>query len=104
MVEVEVKSTAGRRGIALPDQLLDLIIEHRKRQDQEREHAGTEWHEGGWMFAQLTGKRRQPAVGRSAARRCRGPHGLAGGASRIQDGPAKSGYPSGVAAGRRGGG
>jgi integrase len=56
LVEVEVKSTAGRRGIALPDQLFDLIIEHRARQDQEREHAGTEWHEGGWLFAQPTGK------------------------------------------------
>jgi integrase len=56
LVEVEVKSAAGRRGIALPDQLFTLIIEHRKRQDQEREHAGTEWREGGWMFAQPTGK------------------------------------------------
>jgi integrase len=56
LVEVEVKSTAGRRGIALPDQLFALILEHRKRQDQEREHAGTEWQEGGWMFAQRNGK------------------------------------------------
>ena len=56
LVEVEVKSRAGRRGIALPDQLFTLIIEHRIRQDQEREHAGSEWHEGGWMFAQPTGK------------------------------------------------
>lgn len=51
-----MKSAAGRRGIALPDQLFALLIEHRKRQDQEREHAGTEWHEGGWMFTQPTGK------------------------------------------------
>jgi hypothetical protein len=56
LVEVEVKSAAGRRGIAVTDQLFALIIEHRRRQDQEREHAGTEWHEGGWMFAQPTGK------------------------------------------------
>lgn len=55
-VKVKVKSTAGRRGITLPDQLFELIIEHCKRQDQEREHAGTEWHEGGWMFAQPSGK------------------------------------------------
>jgi integrase len=33
-----------------------LITEHRKRHDHEREHAGTEWHEGGWMFTQPTGK------------------------------------------------
>jgi hypothetical protein len=56
LVEVEVKSAAGRRGIALPDQLFVLITEHRKRQDHERDHAGTEWHEGGWMFTQPTGK------------------------------------------------
>lgn len=55
--------TAGRRGIALPDQLFALIAEHRKRQNQEREHAGTEWHEGGWMFAQPTGKPLDPRRG-----------------------------------------
>ncbi len=60
LVEVEVKSAAGRRGIALPDELFALITEHRKRQDHEREHAGTEWHEGGWMFAQPTGKPLDP--------------------------------------------
>jgi integrase len=56
LVEVEVKSRAGRRGIAVPDQLFALIIEHRKRQELEREYAGTEWREGGWMFAQPAGK------------------------------------------------
>jgi integrase len=56
LVEVDVKSAAGRRGIALPDQLFTLIIEHRRRQDRERDHAGTEWHEGGWMFTQPNGK------------------------------------------------
>jgi integrase len=56
LVEVEVKSRAGRRGIALPDQLFKLIIEHRELQDRERKHAGTEWHGGGWMFAQPSGK------------------------------------------------
>jgi integrase len=33
-----------------------LITEHRKLQDCERELAGTEWSEGGWMFVQPTGK------------------------------------------------
>jgi integrase len=55
-VEVEVKSRAGRRGIALPDQLFNLIIEHRDRQACERVHAGTQWHEGGWLFTQPNGK------------------------------------------------
>jgi len=56
LVEVEVEVRAGRRGIALPDQLFNLILEHRERQAREREHAGTEWHEAGWMFTQPTGK------------------------------------------------
>jgi hypothetical protein len=30
LVEVDVKSTAGRREIALPDQLFILLMEHRK--------------------------------------------------------------------------
>jgi integrase len=47
-------------GLALPDQLFTLIAEHRKLQDRERKHAGTEWHEGGWMFAQPTGKPLDP--------------------------------------------
>jgi integrase len=56
LVEVDVKSRAGRRGIALPDQLFTLILRHRERQEQEREHAGSEWHEGTWIFAQPDGK------------------------------------------------
>jgi integrase len=56
LVEVDVKSRAGRRGIAIPDQLFSLLLEHRARQDQEREHAGSEWHESGWMFVQADGK------------------------------------------------
>ncbi len=56
LVEADVKSKAGRRGIALPDELFTLIMEHRKVQDGERELACTEWHEGDWMFAQPTGK------------------------------------------------
>ena len=56
LVEADLKSRAGRREIALPDELFTLITEHRKVQDREREHAGSEWHEGDWMFAQLNGK------------------------------------------------
>ena len=60
LVEVDVKSRAGRRGIVLPDQLYALIEQHRLAQDAEREHAGTEWQEGGWMFAQPNGKPLDP--------------------------------------------
>jgi integrase len=56
LVDAEVKSRAGRRGIALPAELYELLVLHRAEQDQERQHAGTEWHEGGWMFTKPTGK------------------------------------------------
>jgi integrase len=53
---VDVKSRAGRRGIGLPDELFDLLMAHKEMQAKEREHAGSEWHEGDWMFAQPNGK------------------------------------------------
>lgn len=56
VVEVDVKSKAGRRGIRLPDQLFDLLIAHKAAQDEERELAGSLWSEGDWMFAQPNGK------------------------------------------------
>jgi integrase len=56
LVEVDVKSAAGRRSLILPDQLFDLVIKHEEVQKRERKHAGTEWHDGGWMFTQPNGK------------------------------------------------
>jgi integrase len=56
LVDTEVKSRAGRRGIVLPVELYELPVLHRTEQAHEREHAGTEWHEGGWMFTQPTGR------------------------------------------------
>ncbi|WP_326945768.1 tyrosine-type recombinase/integrase [Amycolatopsis sp. NBC_01307] len=56
LVEVEVKSKAGRRGFAVPDQLFDLLMLHEQQQAAERELAGSEWQEGGWMFTQPTGR------------------------------------------------
>ena len=60
LVEADVKSRAGRRGIALPDQLFALIVEHRNQQDRERKVAGAGWREGGWMFSQPDGKPLDP--------------------------------------------
>lgn len=60
LVEVEVKSRAGRRGLGLPDRLYDLLLAHEEQQAKEREHAGSEWHEGGWMFAQPNGRPLDP--------------------------------------------
>lgn len=47
LVEVDVRSAAGSHEIVLPGHLFTLITGRRKRQDREREHAGTEWHKGG---------------------------------------------------------
>lgn len=56
VVEVDVKSRAGRRTFTLPDELFELLLKHEQAQLREREHAGSEWHDGGWMFTQRTGK------------------------------------------------
>jgi integrase len=56
VVEAPVKSRAGKRGMALPDTIFELLLAHEVFQQAEREHAGTVWEEGGWMFAQPTGK------------------------------------------------
>ncbi|MFJ8912055.1 tyrosine-type recombinase/integrase [Amycolatopsis sp. NPDC102389] len=60
LVEVDVKSKAGRRGFVVPDQLFDLLMLHEQQQAAEREHAGSEWHEGGWMFTQPNGRPLDP--------------------------------------------
>lgn len=65
LVEVDVKSKAGRREQVLPDRLWEMIEAHREAQDKEREHAGSEWHEGGWMFAQENGKPTDPKADRA---------------------------------------
>lgn len=60
LVEVDVKSKAGRRTFALPDELFYLLMRHKARQDRERDRAGTEWHGGGWIFTQPNGKPLDP--------------------------------------------
>lgn len=60
LVEVDVKSRAGRRGMVLPDKLFDLLTSHEEAQAKERERAGSEWHEGDWMFTQSNGKPLDP--------------------------------------------
>ncbi|MQA11334.1 MAG: tyrosine-type recombinase/integrase [Pseudonocardiaceae bacterium] len=56
LVEVPVKSKAGRRKFAVPAELLDLLHKHREQQNAEREQAGSEWQEEGWIFTQPNGK------------------------------------------------
>ncbi|WIX83220.1 tyrosine-type recombinase/integrase [Amycolatopsis carbonis] len=55
-----MKSKAGRRTVGIPGPLLELLRKHKVKQDQEREFAGTEWQEGGWVFAQPTGRPLDP--------------------------------------------
>jgi len=60
LVEADVKSRAGRRGIVVPDQLYELLMQHRGAQARERDHAGSVWQEGGWMFTQPNGRPLDP--------------------------------------------
>lgn len=50
------KSRAGRRAVGLPDELVTALAAHRAMQKTEKARAANLWNEGGWMFAQPTGK------------------------------------------------
>lgn len=54
-ITAETKSWAGRRLIGLPDELVRLLKDHRKTQEEERDLAANLWTEGGWVFATATG-------------------------------------------------
>jgi integrase len=56
----QTKSTAGRRTIGLPTQLVARLRAHRDEQAREQERAGELWHEGGWVFATPTGEPLNP--------------------------------------------
>lgn len=60
-----MKSKAGRRTVGIPKPLLDLLREHKVAQDSEREFAGTEWREEGWVFTQPTGRPIDPRADHS---------------------------------------
>nr|WP_245992272.1 tyrosine-type recombinase/integrase [Prauserella muralis] len=60
LVVVEPKSRAGRRVVSVPPPLVLALLEHRQAQDEERVRAADLWHDGGWMFAQPTGKPTDP--------------------------------------------
>ncbi|GAB2915537.1 tyrosine-type recombinase/integrase [Streptomyces mayteni] len=54
------KSRAGRRAVGLPPQLVELLREHRARQEAERQAAGEQWTDEGWLFATSTGRGTSP--------------------------------------------
>ena len=56
LVEVDVKSRAGKRTVGLPGPLLDALKAHKVAQDAERELARDLWREGDWVFTQPTGR------------------------------------------------
>jgi integrase len=56
LVEVDVKSRAGKRTVGIPDPLLRALREHKKTQDKEREQAAELWQEGDWVFTQPNGR------------------------------------------------
>ena len=56
LVEVDVKSRAGKRAIGIPGPLLKALREHRAAQEKERETAGSLWEKGDWVFTQPNGR------------------------------------------------
>lgn len=51
-----LKSKAARRDLAIPEPMLPMLKAHKKAQNAERLEAGSEWHDGGFVFAQPNGK------------------------------------------------
>lgn len=56
----DTKSRAGRRRIGLPDQLISLLHQHKKDQENSRQKAAQLWNDGGWVFATPTGEPLNP--------------------------------------------
>ncbi|MFD3615946.1 tyrosine-type recombinase/integrase [Streptomyces sp. NPDC058676] len=56
----DTKSRAGRRAVGLPSQLVDLLRTHKAKQQAEREAAGADWTDEGWLFATPTGRGTSP--------------------------------------------
>lgn len=58
LVAGSLKTRAGRRAVALPDQVMRLLEAHRRAQAAERLRAGEMWQagpRGGWVFASAVG-------------------------------------------------
>lgn len=60
LVLVPPKSRAGRRTVALPAPLLELLRQHHAAQLEERLAAGSEWRDHGLVFCQVNGKPLDP--------------------------------------------
>jgi hypothetical protein len=62
----DVKSKAGRRMVAIPVPLVDLLSTHREVQTQERLTAGSLWEDHGFVFAQPNGRPIDPKADHQA--------------------------------------
>lgn len=51
----DTKTRKSRRTLALPRRCVEVLREHRKRQEKQRERAGTKWQEHGLVFASRVG-------------------------------------------------
>jgi hypothetical protein len=75
----ETKSSAGRRTIGLPAQLVARLRVHRAEPTGDRERAGDLWHEGDWVFTTATGEPLNPNTDYANGRSCSGTRGYARG-------------------------
>jgi len=64
----EAKTASSRRVVTLPESLLPLLAEHRRRQQALRADMA-DWHDHGFVFTDEHGEPLQPAMLRSAWRR-----------------------------------
>lgn len=56
----DTKSEAGKRTMALPDELVELLKLHQEAQNRERSAAGDQWQNKGYVFASETGEPLNP--------------------------------------------
>jgi integrase len=54
-VETEPKTKAGKRPISLPPFLVDMLLEHKKKQDVQRKKVGEKWEDMNLVFPDLHG-------------------------------------------------
>ncbi len=51
----KTKSRAGKRGIGVPDELVQLLVLHRAEQENEKTDAGAGWTDSGYVFTRPDG-------------------------------------------------
>lgn len=66
VVAAEVKSGAGKRTIGLPLPLVEVLEEHRRQQQRDRERACNLWRDEGWIFTNRFGGPVHPRIDHDA--------------------------------------